>query len=736
MHGAFSLLYLKRMTLQLITNLPIFEKCKVARLTIKRLKDQAGLAALAFSLAISQLITPLPAHAVEGGDAGVRCVQNQFTSLDIEIGSVDGLFGKKTAAGAQQAIKQMPKLGELNALNANNSLMWCREMALLSPELKEHWPTHDGPKLQYFFSGTLSDDAQKRIRSAMEIADRYFDEFDVELPGTVNVVASDDLTALARSINQVARNAISVKEGIEILEKQCAGKPLSGLNINGLIAFCFDKKTDVTRRERVLKDIAVHEYAHEVQRQYTSYTRALVRDRSEIVAINGPRWLVEGTAIAFASDYSYRGLQSEVLINLIRQDATRFSGKTLSTLRHGDAPEKQVFGSYASLAGNMVAQKKGLDGVIRFWEQMARDDWETAFASTFGLSINAFYREFDWRKPTPAKSLKAPVITENDAGIACVQQQLVANKINVGSVDGLYGRKTFRGAKQLIEKHPSLTDLDDITRDNGLMWCRQIGLIDEALQLYWPANPNALAYQFDETIDVKMRKAIRTSTERALSALTDLGFRPTGSVQVIASKNKTELLSDLQAKLRTPINREEVKRDLDNRCTGERSSGVSSDGIVGFCLDDMSNLDDVAMHLLSHEYLKQSAGYAWPDKQVSDQFFQFGPRWLYEGISEALVDYMQSPKRSFADHIAKRIGDSLSVSSELTQLEAYGSAAPIKHQKRGAVAAHILAESGGGYESFIVYWDELSHSNWQIAFETAFNISVGEFYKQVRDGRS
>ena len=233
-----------------------------------------------------------------------------------------------------------------------------------------------------------------------------------------------------------------------------------------------------------------------------------------------------------------------------------------------------------------------------------------------------------------------------------------------------------------------------------------------------------------------MRKAIRTSTERALKALTDLGFRPTGSVQVIASQNKSKLLSDLQAKLRKPIHPEDVEQDLDNRCMGERSSGISSDGIIGLCVTDTSNLDEVAMHLLAHEYLKQSAGYAWPDKQVSDQFFQFGPRWLYEGISKALADYMKAPKRSFADHITNRLRESQSVRSELTQLEAYGPAGPIKHQKRGAVAAHILAESGGGYNSFIVYWDELSRSNWQIAFETAFNISVGEFYQQVKDGRS
>lgn len=713
-----------------------FSKTRVPGVTIKRLKDQAGLTALALSLAISTFSTPLPAQAAEGGDAGVRCVQNQLTSMDIDVGVVDGLFGKKTAAGAKVAIEQMPKLAELNTLTSNNALMWCREMALLSPELKQYWPTHGGPKLEYFFSGNLNKAEQDTIKSAMEIADKYFDKFEVELPGTVKVVASDDLTALARSINQVARNAIPVKQGIEILQKQCAGKPLSGLNINGLIAFCFDEKTDVTKRVRVLKDIAVHEYAHEVQRQYTSYTKALVRDRSEIVAINGPRWLVEGTAIAFASDYSYRGLRSEILINLIREDATRFSGRTLSTLRHGDAPEKAIFGSYASLAGNMVVQKKGFEGVIRFWEQMAREDWEAAFTSTFGLTINAFYREFDWQRPTPAKSLKAPVVTSNDAGIACVQQQLTANNINVGTIDGLYGRKTFSGSKKLIEKYPSLADLNDLTRDNGLMWCRQIGLIDEALQLYWPANPNALTYQFDQSVDMSTRKAVRSSAERASKALSDLGFRPTGKVEILASLNTEDLLSTIQGKLRAPVNPEQVKQDFDNRCMGQSTEGISTDGIIGLCLKDNTKTDEALMHLFAHEYQKQSAGYAWPDKQISDQFFQFGPRWLYEGISIALVDYMQAPKKSFANHIASRIGESQSVSSELHQLEAYGNASPIKHQKRGAMAAHILAESGGGYESFIVYWDELSRSNWQIAFETAFNISVGEFYKQIKDGRS
>jgi hypothetical protein len=708
----------------------------VPGVTIKRLKNQAGLAALAFSLAISSLYSPAPSHASENGDAGVRCVQNQLTSLDIDVGVIDGLFGKKTAAGSQLAIEKLPKLGELNKLNANNSLMWCREIALVSPELKQFWPTHDGPKFEYHFSGSLNKDEQNSIKSAMEIADKYFDKFKVELPGTVKVVASDDLEAMARSINRVARNAIPVKRGIEILNEQCAGKPLSGLNINGLIALCFDEKTDVTKRNRVLKDIAVHEYAHEVQRQYTSYTKALVRDRSEIVAINGPRWLVEGTAIAFASDYSYRGLRSEVLINLIRENATRFSGRTLSTLRHGDAPKKQIFGSYASLAGNMVAQKKGLAGIISFWEEMARSDWETAFASTFGLSINAFFREFDWQRPTAKKSLKAPVLTQNDPGIACVQQQLSAYNINVGTIDGLYGRKTFRGAKKLIEKYPVLADLDDLTRDNGLMWCRQIGLIDEALQVYWPANQNAFNYQFEEGIDISVRQTVRTSVDKASKALSDLGFRPTGSINLIASSNTSNLLAALNSKLRAPINPDDVVQDVKNRCNGTKSGGISTDGSIGLCLEDSGKLDDEVMHLLAHEYLKQSAGYAWPDKQIGDQFFQFGPRWLYEGSAIALVDYMNAPKRSFADHIASRIKDSQSVKSELHQLEAYGSASPLKHLKRGAVAAHILAESGGSYDSFIVYWDELARSNWQIAFETAFNISVGEFYKQIRDGSS
>ena len=705
-------------------------------MTFKRFGSQAGLGALALSLAFSSLYTPTLAIADESGDPGVRCVQNQLTSLQIDVGVIDGLSGKKTANRSKQAIEQLPKLGELNALNANNSLMWCREMALLSPELKQYWPTHNGPKFEYHFSGSLNTNEQNRIKYTMEIADKYFDKFNIELPGIVKVVASDDLNAMARSINEVARNAIPVDRGVEILEQQCKGRPLSGLNINGLIALCFDEKTDVTKRNRVLKNIAVHEYAHEVQRQYTSYTKALVRDRSEIVAINGPRWLVEGTAIAFASDYSNRGLRSGILIDFIRENATRFSGRTLSTLRYGDAPEKDFFSNYASLAGYMVAQKKGLQGIIQFWEQMARDRWDIAFATTFGLSIDAFYREFDWQKPTPKQSLEAPIVTTNDPGIACVQQQLTAYKIDVGPIDGLYGRKTFRGTKQLIEKYPSLADLDDITRDNGLMWCRQIGLIDEALQIYWPANQNAFNYQFDETIDIDLRKSIRASINKAATAMSDLGFRPTGSVKVIASSNKDNLIAAIQQNLRSPINFDEVKQDFDNRCESTKTGGISTDGTIGLCLGSSGKLDDEIMHLLAQEYVKQSAGYAWPDKQISDQFFQFGPRWLYEGMAVAFADHMTAPKMSFADQIASRMSEVRSVESELHQLEAYGSASPLKHQKRGAAAAHILAENGGSYDSFIVYWDELARSNWQIAFETAFKISVGEFYKQIKDGSS
>jgi hypothetical protein len=677
---------------------------------------------------------------------GLACVQNQMAALDIDIGAIDGVFGKQTAAGSKRVIEQIPALEGLLKLDSYNALAWCREIALQKPDLKQFWPTQQADHFEYIFSGTLTEVQKEAIQKGMDFAIDFFKQQSIELPGRVKIIASDNMSELASSLSKNAREYYPLNQALKTIENQCDGTDLSGLNLSGLIVICLSSDVDLQKNRNKLIDLSIHEYAHETQRQMTSYSKKSAKTAQDIVDQDGPRWLVEALAVTIGAKGTYTRLDPKRYVDFLVRDIPNYSRYELRLMDKKEAVELPQFGTYIGLAGQLLAQKKGIEGIFDFWRQMAREDWRSAFQSAFGLSLEAFYIEFNetaFPKIEVASLIKdglRPYIqTQGDDGIACVQQQLTAMDINTGIIDGLYGRKTFRGSRKLIKTLPMLMALDDLTRDNGLVWCRQIGYLDPALRLYWPVQNRSFDVMFQQEISAKNRQIITRSLNRVHTSFEKLGFEPTGRVNILVGSQQANLITISQKHVRYESDINQIDNELNAQCSPQRSGTqlVSVDGLVILCLDgndaelDARVIEDLLMAALAQEYIKQVSGYGRENMPTGDQFFQVGPRWLYEGIALALVDIHRDPDMDVTDHSTPQKED-YELLMQLPKLEAYSGKPPIKQRKLGVLAAHLLAVKTGTYQSYFKYWQELSTSKWESAFAIAFGQSVEQFYDSLK----
>ncbi len=684
-----------------------------------------------------------PALAASTDD--LKCVQNQMAALDIDIGAIDGLFGKQTAAGAQAVVEQIPALEELLKLDPYNALAWCREIALQKPELKQFWPTANAAPFEYIFSGTLTGAQKKDIQNAMDFAIGFFKQQNIELPGRVKIIASNNLSELASAMSKNTREYYPRNQALKTIQNQCDGTDLSGLNLSGLIVICLSDDVDLKKNHNKLIDISIHEYAHETQRQMTSYSKKSAKTAQDIVDQDGPRWLVEALAVTIGAKGTYTRLDPKRYMDFLVRDVPNYSRYELRLMDKKEAVELPQFGTYIGLAGQLLAQKKGIEGIFSFWSQMARDDWRSAFQSAFGLSLEAFYIEFNetaFPKIEVASLIKdglSPYIqTQGDDGIACVQQQLNAVNINTGTIDGLYGRKTFRGSKQLIKTLPMLMALDDLTRDNGLVWCRQIGLLDPALKLYWPVQNEPFDVIFQLEISTKNQQIITQSLDRVHASFERFGFEPTGRVNILAGDNMSDLITMSQNKVRYASDINQLDTELSGQCSAKNTGTkvVVVDGLILLCLDtnngelDATEIEDLLMIALSQDYTKQVSGYGREDMPTGDQFYKIGPRWLYEGIAMAFAAFHRNPDMDISKRGTAPAED-YDLLVQLPKLEAYSGNPPIKQRMLGVLAAHMLTVKTGTYQSYFKYWQELSTSKWESAFAIAFGQSVEQFYDSL-----
>lgn len=325
----------------------------------------------------------------------VKCVQHQARALGIAISSANGVFDTETLLAAKTVAETYPALQELREINADNAIAWCGEIGLVNEALIEYWPTKIGPKFEFLFSNALDVSQQIAVQNAILFAFKFYSNMDVQLAGTIKVLASTDLDELAEKMIANSDYPMSMTTAQASISRQCRDRGLGGFNISGMIVVCFHPNYDWRQAQVNLRILLAHEMSHEIQRQMTGYGPIKIVDQDEFLHKTGPIWLIEGSAIAFQFKALLPYVDINEHINMFRRERTDFSGEKLSQLIGTTTTSRIYFPDYAALSGQILANRgEGHYGFLTYWSLLARHDWERAFEIAFGQTPDEFYKEF------------------------------------------------------------------------------------------------------------------------------------------------------------------------------------------------------------------------------------------------------------------------------------------------------------------------------------------------------
>ena len=335
------------------------------------------------------LISTTPAYS----NGYVNCVHEQLTSLglfpDVEIDRVNPL----TKNAINEIIERDSSFAGLPKLDKHTASFWCKRLGNKF-ELTSKWPSK---KTNIdIVTGENFPIVKRRIvtRKIKEAVVFLNSHLSVDIPGTIAVTVSDDLNELA---NLTAKYLIGDEDRAAIyqhLKAQCKGREYTGASFGGVLALCFSRKTmnsDWSNMDDMLSRLTVHEISHEYQKQLVgNYRLAGLKRRDEM---RGPKWLIEGTAIAIELAHAYPDYSFRKQIKWFRKQR-RYNGNELQKLSSTTTKSNMKFQLYAGYAGVILATENGIDSFGEFWDATPELGWEAAFEKAFGLNVTQFYKEF------------------------------------------------------------------------------------------------------------------------------------------------------------------------------------------------------------------------------------------------------------------------------------------------------------------------------------------------------
>lgn len=340
------------------------------------------------ALAVALFVAADPARS----DPYVACVQEQLTTLDIDVGAIDGIAGKRTRAGIDKIVPRDARLGRLPRLDQDNASVWCGEIGR-TLYLKDAWPSSSLPYRLETEPGLV---AAKRgyLEWTMGEARRFLvSELGIDVPGTLVVVAGTNIDNLAemaaRELGEVRATA-SIRTA---LKTQCKDLDVaSGLSFHDVIALCLTDwwKSDDAWTDReiaIVKRLVAHEFAHEFQRQIVG-RQGRYREWSA-KSLWGPRWLAEAIAATLELQFAYPDVSIFRQVSWFRQRQD-YDGATLkrwssSKVRGGEDAENHAF-----YAGAKLAYRHSNRAFTEFWRETPKRGWKQAFELAFGQTIDQF----------------------------------------------------------------------------------------------------------------------------------------------------------------------------------------------------------------------------------------------------------------------------------------------------------------------------------------------------------
>ena len=255
-----------------------------------------------------------------------------------------------------------------------------------------------GQSVLFTFGPNVPADQQQFVRDTIASGHEFFQSrLGTTVAGTTNVFVFDDIELLVDAY--MAFHNIPASRRPEIVELWTNSTAISGfVNI-----FIFTQgqlwNTDPSgvglRNGRA--HIILHEYAHVLEFDLVGSQLGCC-PIDQVPAI-GPQWLVEGAA-EYLSFNLFLGDQGVIDFRFTlrgQKDAAKSVSAPLRDLetRTGLLSEDGAF-ILAIVAVDFAVLLKELRALVDFWQAIGDGaSWQTAFESSFGLSIDDFYQEFE-----------------------------------------------------------------------------------------------------------------------------------------------------------------------------------------------------------------------------------------------------------------------------------------------------------------------------------------------------
>ena len=253
-----------------------------------------------------------------------------------------------------------------------------------------------GQSVLFTFGPNVPADQQQLVMDAIASGHEFFQShLGTTVAGTTNVFVFDDIELLVNAYMGFLN--ISPSQRPDIVEKwsSCGGE--AGF---GFIFICTGGFWDIDsggvglRHERT--HIVLHEYAHVLQ--FDLVGSQLGCCQNDQVPAVGPQWLLEGApeylSRLFLGDQGVFDFHAWVRG---QKNAAKLVSAPLRDLetRTGLLSEDGAF-TLAHVAVDFAVSLRDLGALVDFWQAIGGgESWQTAFESSFGLSIDEFYQEFE-----------------------------------------------------------------------------------------------------------------------------------------------------------------------------------------------------------------------------------------------------------------------------------------------------------------------------------------------------